>query len=50
MKGSAGAVVNDAELMSRVTPVLRQLLGEQNVISDFPSAMGSEDFAEAFKG
>ena len=29
MKGSAGAVVNDAELMSRVTPVLRQLLGSR---------------------
>lgn len=50
MKGNAGAVVNDAKLMAKVTPALRQLLGEDKVISNFPSAMGSEDFAEAFKG
>ncbi|MGY3912964.1 amidohydrolase [Aeromonas piscicola] len=50
MKGNADAVVNDAKLMEKVTPALRQLLGEDKVISNFPSAMGSEDFAEAFKG
>jgi len=50
MKGSSGAVVNDADLMAQVTPVLRQLLGEENVVSHFPSVMGSEDFPEAFKG
>ncbi|MGY3912793.1 amidohydrolase [Aeromonas piscicola] len=50
MKGNADAVVNDPALVARVIPALRQLLGEKNVISDFPSAMGSEDFAEAFKG
>jgi hippurate hydrolase len=48
MKGYAGPLVNDAELVARVTPSLEALLGKQQVYTQFPAQMGSEDFQEAF--
>ncbi|MGL6043578.1 MAG: amidohydrolase, partial [Sandaracinobacteroides sp.] len=46
MKGSGGPLVNDKALVEAVNPSLKALLGEPNVIADFPSVMGSEDFQE----
>ncbi|KAB7697570.1 amidohydrolase [Plesiomonas shigelloides] len=50
MKGNSGPLVNNAELVAKVNPALKQLMGDNNVINEFPSVMGSEDFQEAFKG
>jgi hippurate hydrolase len=50
MKGSAGPLVNDPKLVAAVTPALKTLLGEDKLLTDFPSVMGSEDFQEAFAG
>lgn len=50
MKGHAGPLVNDANLVARVNPSLRALLGPSKVIEQFPAVMGSEDFQEAFEG
>jgi amidohydrolase len=50
MKGNAGPLINDAQLVERVNPALRQLLGEGRVIDQFPAVMGSEDFQEVYKG
>jgi hippurate hydrolase len=50
MKGSAGPLVNDPKLAAAVTPALKTLLGEDKLLTDFPSVMGSEDFQEAFAG
>jgi metal-dependent amidase/aminoacylase/carboxypeptidase family protein len=48
MKGSAGPVRNDEDLVRRVNPSLQALLGADNVIAQLPAVMGSEDFQEAF--
>ncbi|HAD42659.1 amidohydrolase [Plesiomonas shigelloides] len=50
MKGNSGPLVNNAELVAKVNPALKQLMGDNHVINEFPSVMGSEDFQEAFKG
>ncbi|KAB7671384.1 amidohydrolase [Plesiomonas shigelloides] len=50
MKGNSGPLANNAELVAKVNPALKQLMGDNNVINEFPSVMGSEDFQEAFKG
>jgi hippurate hydrolase len=50
MKGSAGPLINDAELVARVNPTLEALLGAGRVIGQFPAVMGSEDFQEIFAG
>jgi len=49
MKGGAGPLINDAELVERVNPSLTKLLGPGKVIANFPAVMGSEDFQEAFR-
>jgi amidohydrolase len=49
MKGTAGPLVNDANLVARVNPSLETLLGKGKVIDNFPAVMGSEDFQEVFK-
>lgn len=49
MKGGSGPLVNDKELVARVNPSLKALLGEDKVIDNFPTVMGSEDFQDAFK-
>jgi amidohydrolase len=46
MKGTANPLVNDRALVEAVNPSLKALLGETNVIPEFPSVMGSEDFQE----
>jgi hippurate hydrolase len=48
MKGSAGPLDNDPELVAAINPALTTLLGTGNVLTSFPSVMGSEDFQEAF--
>jgi len=49
-KSSADVIANDGALVAKVVPALHQLLGEQGVLTDFPSVMGSDDFAQPFKG
>lgn len=49
MKGNAGPLVNDPALVERINPSLEALMGQGNVVDQFPSVMGSEDFQEAFK-
>ncbi|NJD24615.1 MAG: amidohydrolase [Betaproteobacteria bacterium] len=49
MKGTAGPLVNDNLLMTRINPSLRVALGKDKVLDEFPSVMGSEDFQEAFQ-
>ena len=44
MKGSAGPVLNDQELVKRAEPVLRGVLGADKVLTGLPPVMGSEDF------
>jgi amidohydrolase len=48
MKGSAGPLDNDPKLVAAINPALTTLLGSENVLTNFPSVMGSEDFQEAF--
>jgi hippurate hydrolase len=48
MKGSAGPLDNDPKLVAAINPGLTSLLGTENVLTNFPSVMGSEDFQEAF--
>ncbi|NRD34693.1 amidohydrolase [Shewanella sp. DC2-4] len=48
MKGNAGPLVNNDELVTKINPALKQLLGAENVYDQFPPVMGSEDFQEAF--
>jgi hippurate hydrolase len=48
MKGSAGPLDNDPKLVAAINPALTTLLGSENVLTKFPSVMGSEDFQEAF--
>jgi len=43
MKGGSTPLVNDDELSNRLAVPLRGLLGENNVVTDFPPATGSED-------
>lgn len=50
MKGSAGPVVNDAALVTRINPSLEVLMGAGKVLDQFPAVMGSEDFQESFSG
>jgi hippurate hydrolase len=44
MKGYSPPLVNDAPLVERVTPTLKTLLGEKNVVTDAPPVTASEDF------
>jgi amidohydrolase len=48
MKGHAGPLINDNALITQINPSLTELLGAGNVMDQFPSVMGSEDFQEAF--
>lgn len=48
MKGNAGPLVNDPQLVQRINPSLEALLGKGRVVANFPSVMGSEDFQELF--
>jgi hippurate hydrolase len=50
MKGSASPLDNDPKLVAAINPALTTLLGADNLLTDFPSVMGSEDFQEAFAG
>lgn len=43
MKGGSTPLVNSDALANRLAVPLRQLLGEKNVVTDFPPATGSED-------
>jgi hippurate hydrolase len=43
MKGGSTPLVNDDRLASRMAVPLRALLGEENVVTEFPPATGSED-------
>jgi hippurate hydrolase len=49
MKGHSPPLVNDGGTIARVSAPLKDLLGEKNVISEFPPATGSED-AHLLKG
>jgi len=44
MKGSVYPQVNDTVLSARINKALRQVLMPDNIISNFPAIMGSEDF------
>ncbi|WP_310476364.1 amidohydrolase [Sandarakinorhabdus sp.] len=46
MKGSAVPLVNDAALVKTIDQPLKQLLGPNMVINNFPAVTGSEDFQE----
>jgi hippurate hydrolase len=43
MKGGSTPLVNDPALVARLNIPLKNLLGEKNVVSEFPPATGSED-------
>jgi hippurate hydrolase len=43
MKGGSTPLVNDDALAKRMAVPLRALLGEENVVTEFPPATGSED-------
>lgn len=43
MRGSVSPLVNDKELSNRLNGPLKTLLGDKNVLNDFPAFMGSED-------
>jgi len=43
MKGGSTPLVNDDALSNRLAVPLRGLLGDKNVVTDFPPATGSED-------
>ncbi len=43
MKGNSPALVNDAEAVDQLVGPLEALLGETNVVQEFPPATGSED-------
>lgn len=43
MKGGSTPLVNDDRLAARLAIPLRELLGDKNVVTDFPPATGSED-------
>jgi hippurate hydrolase len=44
MKGSVYPQVNDTVLSARINKALNQVLKPENIISNFPAIMGSEDF------
>ena len=48
MKGSSVQLDNDPSVVARIKPGLVALLGEKQVIGNFPTVMGSEDFQEVF--
>jgi hippurate hydrolase len=43
MKGTSTPLVNDATLVKRLQHPLEQLVGEEQVVTDFPTTTGSED-------
>jgi hippurate hydrolase len=43
MKGYAPPLDNDAALIGRITPSLAALIGQDNVVDEFPASTGSED-------
>lgn len=43
MKGGSTPLVNDPALVARLNVPLKQLVGDKNVVSEFPPATGSED-------
>lgn len=43
MKGHSPPLVNDDAVMAKLQPTLRKLLGDNNVVTQFPAATGSED-------
>jgi amidohydrolase len=43
MKGHSPPQINSKPLIDRLTPTLKGLLGEQQIIADFPATTGSED-------
>lgn len=43
LKGGSTPLVNDTNLANRLAIPLRELLGDKNVVTDFPPATGSED-------
>ena len=43
MKGGSPPLVNDAALVARLNLPFKELLGDKNVVSQFPPATGSED-------
>ncbi|HTM83484.1 MAG TPA: amidohydrolase, partial [Mycobacterium sp.] len=43
MKGHSGPLVNDDDLTARLATALKARVGEQNVLTEFPPATGSED-------
>jgi hippurate hydrolase len=43
MKGGSTPLVNDDTLAARMAATLKPVFGEKSVITDFPSATGSED-------
>jgi amidohydrolase len=49
MKGHSPPLVNDAALITRITPSLQSLLGEKAIVTEFPATTGSED-AHLLKG
>jgi amidohydrolase len=50
LKGHSEPVVNDAKLTASLNYSIKSLLGEKNVIDNFPAVMGSEDFHKLYKG
>ena len=48
MKGNSDPLDNDKAVVARINPGLVGLLGEKQVIGNFPTVMGSEDFQEVF--
>ena len=43
MKGGSTPLINDAALVARLNVPFKAMLGDKNVVSDFPPATGSED-------
>jgi metal-dependent amidase/aminoacylase/carboxypeptidase family protein len=43
LKGGSTPLINDAALVAPLNVPLKELVGEKNVISEFPPATGSED-------
>jgi amidohydrolase len=48
MNGNSDPLDNDKAVVARINPGLVTLLGEKQVVGNFPTVMGSEDFQEAF--
>ena len=43
-KGWSMPLVNDPEMVKKVTPVIEEILGKKGILSEIPPTMGSEDF------